>query len=165
MSYFSIFLFICITLWNWRENFGRDPSPGPPCFEKSGPPLLKKKLDPLPWAFGASPRMIWILNCYSGGSGAVVASNSGSGSTSTSTPAVAAMMDTTMERTTPSPPSGQGGGGTDPLGNYCKHNKIWQKYERKILIWDFRKALLVYGPAWTRPPRPPSWDFAFPFDY
>merc|ERR1719403_113139 len=54
----------------------------------------------------------------SGGSGAVVASNSGSGSTSTSTPAVAAMMDTTMERTTPSPPSGQGGGGTDPLGNY-----------------------------------------------
>ena len=26
-----------------------------------GPPLLKKKLDPLPWAFGARPRMLPAL--------------------------------------------------------------------------------------------------------
>ena len=58
MSYFSIFLFICIILWNSRENFWRDPPPGPPLFWKIRPPLLKKKLDPLPWAFGARPRMV-----------------------------------------------------------------------------------------------------------
>ena len=88
----------------------------------------------------------WIINCFSGGSGAVVASNSGPGSTSTSTTAVAAMMDTTMERTTPSPPSGQGGGGggTDPLGNYCKHNKFWQKSAWRIfyLSSGFKKCFI-----------------------
>ena len=57
MSYFSIFLFICITIWNSRENFWRDP---PPCFEKSGPPA-EKRLDPLPWAFGARPLMMSSL--------------------------------------------------------------------------------------------------------
>ena len=47
MSYFSIFLFICITLWNSRENFWRDP-PGPPCFEKSGPSPAEKNWTPSP---------------------------------------------------------------------------------------------------------------------
>ena len=58
MSYFSTFLFICITLWNSRENFWRDPPPGPPLFWKIRPPPAEKKLDPLPWAFGAHAHMI-----------------------------------------------------------------------------------------------------------
>ena len=39
----------------FKRKFLKHP-PGPPCFEKSGPPA-EKKLDPLPWAFGACPRM------------------------------------------------------------------------------------------------------------
>ena len=42
----------------FEKKFLKGPPPWPPCFEKSGPPLLKKKLDPLLWAFGASPRMV-----------------------------------------------------------------------------------------------------------
>ena len=54
MSYFSIFLFICITLWNSRENFWRDPPPGPPLFWKIRPPPAEKKIGPPPLGFWSS---------------------------------------------------------------------------------------------------------------
>ena len=57
MSSFSKFLFILYYPMKFERKIFKGP-PGPPCFEKSGPPLLKKKLDPLPWAFGARTRMI-----------------------------------------------------------------------------------------------------------
>ena len=56
---FLFFLFICITLWNSTEIFWR----GPPL----APPPAEKKLDPLPWAFGARPRMSLYVYCYTDG--------------------------------------------------------------------------------------------------
>ena len=50
--FFKFFLFICITLWNSRENFWRNP---PPCSEKSGPPPAEKKIGPPPLGFWSSP--------------------------------------------------------------------------------------------------------------
>ena len=59
MSYFSIFLFICIVLpYEIREKIFEGP---PPVLKNQAPPA-EKKLDPLPWAFGARPRMLVTLN-------------------------------------------------------------------------------------------------------
>ena len=65
MSYFSIFFVYLYYPMKFERKFLKGPPLlAPPRFEKSGPPLLKKKLDPLPWAFGARPRMIFIRNKY-----------------------------------------------------------------------------------------------------
>ena len=53
LLFFYIFVYLYYPI-KFERKFLKGP---PPCFEKSGPPLLKKKLDPLPWAFGARPRM------------------------------------------------------------------------------------------------------------
>ena len=59
MSNFPIFFVYLYYPMKIERKFLKAPPPlAPPCFEKSGPPLLKKKLDPLPWAFGARPRMV-----------------------------------------------------------------------------------------------------------
>ena len=63
MSYFSIFFVYLYYPMKFERKFLKGP---PPCFEKSGPPLLKKKLDPLPWAFGARPRMILAAPTFVG---------------------------------------------------------------------------------------------------
>ena len=54
MSYFSIFLFICITLWNSREIFWKDP-PWRPLFWKIRPPPSEKIIGPPPLGFWNSP--------------------------------------------------------------------------------------------------------------
>ena len=55
--YFFVYLYYPM---KFKRKYLEGPSLAPPCFEKSGPPLLKKKLDPLPWAFGARPRMVQL---------------------------------------------------------------------------------------------------------
>ena len=55
-----LFFYIFVNFYypmKFERKFFKGPPLAPACFEKSGPPLLKKKFDPLPWAFGARPRM------------------------------------------------------------------------------------------------------------
>ena len=57
LLFFYIFVYLYYPM-KFERKFLKGPPPlAPPCFEKSGPPLLTKKLDPLPWAFGACARM------------------------------------------------------------------------------------------------------------
>ena len=56
--FFYIFCLFVLPYEIREKIFEGTPPLAPPCFKKSGPPLLKKKLDPLPWAFGARPRML-----------------------------------------------------------------------------------------------------------
>ena len=44
----------------FERKFLKGPPPWPPAVLKNQAPPAEKKLDPLPWAFGARPRMLLI---------------------------------------------------------------------------------------------------------
>ena len=54
----NVLFFLFVLPYEIRKKIFEGTPLAPPCFEKSGPPTAEKKLDPLPWAFGARPRML-----------------------------------------------------------------------------------------------------------
>ena len=60
MSYFSIFFVYLYYPMKFERKFLKGPPPWPPPVLKNQAPPAEKKLDPLPWAFGARPRMVII---------------------------------------------------------------------------------------------------------